>query len=48
MIIKGLELHFESNVSFNSTCSHLPGQPPGQVRGGGDLFEAVLSRGIPG
>ena len=34
---------------FNFTCYHPPGQPRGQVQpfspGGGELFEAVLSRG---
>ena len=37
------------NAWFNFTCYHPPGQPRGQVQpfgpGGGELFEAVLSRG---
>jgi len=41
------------NAWFNFTCYHPPpGQPRGQVQpfgpGGGELFEAVLSRGEGG
>ena len=41
---------YKVNAWFNFTCYHpLPGQPRGQVQpfgpGGGELFEAVLSRG---
>ena len=48
-----ITLPARANAWFNFTCYHPPpGQPRGQVQpfgpGGGELFEAVLSRGEGG